>query len=130
MCTSNPARAKLLDPKDRLLAYPWSSLSWYLAAREHRPGWMQTDRLLGAHAIQRDTPAGRQEFERRMETRRRAESQDDEWKPLQRGWCIGSEEFKKQLLEKMEESLGEHHSGELRWESAEAKAEQIIAGAS
>jgi hypothetical protein len=61
-----------------------------------------------------------------MEWRRRSEDEDQEWEPLQRGWCIGSEEFKKELLEKMEDTLGENHSGELRRESAEAKAERII----
>jgi hypothetical protein len=45
----NPARANLLGSEDRLLAYPWSSLGWYMTAREHRPAWMRTERLLGAH---------------------------------------------------------------------------------
>lgn len=122
----NPVRASLLVPEDRLLAFPWSSLGWYLAAREHRPAWIRTDRMLGAHGIQKDTAAGRQEFERRMEARRAAEANEEEWKALRRGWCLGSEDFKQQLLEKMEVTLGEHHSGELKRESAEAKAGRII----
>ena len=48
------------------------------------------------------------------------------WKPLRRGWCLGPTEFKAKLLEQMEGKLGEHHSGELKRESAEAKAERII----
>ena len=51
-------------PETRLLAYPWSSFGWYLAAPEHRPGWMRGDRLLGEHGIQGGSAAGRQEFER------------------------------------------------------------------
>ena len=39
---------------------------------------------------------------------------------------MGSKEFKSQMLEKVEGRLGEHHSGELRCETAEAKAERII----
>jgi putative transposase len=73
----NPIRARLLAPEDRLLAYPWSSFSLYLAAREHRPQWLRVDRLLGEHGIQQDTPAGRQQFERQME-RRRLEEVDPE----------------------------------------------------
>jgi len=122
----NPARANLLRSDDRLLGYPWSSLHWYLAAREHRPSWIRTERLLGAHGISEDSAVGRKEFEARMERRRRSEAEDAEWEPLKLGWCIGSEEFKREMLEKMEERLGEHHSGELRRESAEAKAERII----
>ena len=122
----NPVRAKLLGTEDRLAAYPWSSMVWHLAARQHRPAWMRTDRLLGAHGIKGDTAAGRDELERRMEARRRAESDEEEWKALRRGWCLGREEFKKEMIERMETRLGEHHSGELKRESAEAKAERII----
>ena len=42
----NPVRASLLKVEDRLLAYPWTSLVWYLAAPEHRPRWIRVDRLL------------------------------------------------------------------------------------
>jgi putative transposase len=122
----NPVRAKLLGSKERLLEYPWSSLMWYLAAPEHRPGWIRVDRLLGEHGIQKDTAAGREQFERRMEQRRAEESVEDEWKPLRRGWFLGSDEFKAKLLERMEGQLGEHHSGRLRHESAQAKGERII----
>ena len=123
----NPARAKLLGPDERLLEYPWSSLVWYLAAPEHRPVWMRVDRLLAEHGIKADTAAGREEFERRMERRRLEETDGQEWKPLKRGWLLGSEEFRAKLLEAMESRLGEHHSGQLRHESAQAKAERIIA---
>ena len=47
----NPVRAKLLKPKDRLRAYPWSSFGYYLCALAHRPNWMRVDRLLGEHGI-------------------------------------------------------------------------------
>ena len=123
----NPVRAKLLGPRERLLEYPWSSLVWYLAAPAHRPAWMRVDRLLGEHGIPKDSAAGRREFERRMEQRRREETDEREWQPLRRGWFLGSEELRARLLEGMEERLGEHHSGSLRQESAVAKAERIIA---
>src|SRR6266446_3151208 len=110
----NPVRAKLVSQQERLLAYPWSSLVWYLAAPEHRPSWIRVDRLLGEHGIQQDSTAGRQEFEHRIEQRRLEEPDEREWKPLKRGWFLGSEEFRAKLLEQMEGKLGEHHSGQLR----------------
>jgi hypothetical protein len=122
----NPVRAKLLGSQERLLAYPWSSVGWYLAAPEHRPGWLRVDRLLGEHGIRQDTAAGRAEFERRME-RRRTEENKEEWQPLRRGWMLGSSEFRTKMLEQMEPQLGEHHSGALRQESAAAKGDRIIA---
>ena len=45
---------------------------------------------------------------------------------LRRGGCLGSGAFKQERLAPMEGRLGEHHSGELRLESAEAKAERIL----
>ena len=39
---------------------------------------------------------------------------------------MGAPEFKARLLEQIEGKLGEHHSGELRRESAQAKGERII----
>ena len=123
----NPVRAKVLGPKERLLEYPWSSLAWYLAAPEHCPAWMLVERLLGEHGIQSDNAAGRERFEQRMERRRAEENEDAEWKPLERGWCLGSEQFRAKLLERMGDQLGEHHSGRLKSETAVSKGQRIIA---
>ena len=48
-------------------------------------------------------------------------------KPLRRGWCLGSEEFRQELLERMDGKLGENHSGELHRETAEQRASRILA---
>jgi hypothetical protein len=91
------------------------------------PRAMRVDRLLGEHGIGQDSAAGRQEFERQME-RRRLEAVDEEsLKPLRRGWYLGSEQFKEQMLELREGKLGENHSGELHRETAEQRANRIIA---
>jgi putative transposase len=124
----NPVRAKLLGPGERLIAYPWSSWALYLVAPEHRPGWMRVDRLMGEHGLGADTPAARQELERRMEAGRAAEDEGAQWAPLRRGWCLGSDDFKREALGRMEGRLGEYHSGELRQQASQAKAEGIIAG--
>jgi REP element-mobilizing transposase RayT len=123
----NPVRAGLIGSAERLVAYPWSSLLWYLAAAAHRPGWMRVDRLLGEHGLSKDTGSNRQEFERRMEARRAAETDAASLGALRRGWCLGSLEYKQQMLEALEGKLGDHHSGALRQEAATAKAERIVA---
>jgi hypothetical protein len=122
----NPVRAKLVSQPERLLAYPWSSLVWYLAAPEHRPSWIRVDRLLGEHGIQQDSAAGRLEFERRMETRRLEETDEEALKVFRRGWCLGREEFRREMLEKMDGKLEDNHSGDLRMENAQARAERIV----
>jgi len=109
------------------LAYQWSSFGWYLAMPEHRPGWVRLDRLLGEHGMQGDSAVGRQEFERHMEARRFEEADEEELKPLRRGWCLGSEQFRQEMLERMDGKLGESHSGELHRETAEQKANRILA---
>ena len=87
-------RAGLLKPEERLLAYPWSSFGYYLAAPEHRPRWMRVDRLLAEHGLPGDSGAARQEFERRMEARRLEPGEEERYQALRRGWCLGSEDFK------------------------------------
>ena len=46
---------------------------------------------------------------------------------LRCGWCCGGAEFKRQMLERMEGKLGEHHAGGLHRERADVRAEKIIA---
>jgi hypothetical protein len=88
---------------------------------------MRVDRLLGEHGISTDTATGRQEFAMRMEARRRQEADDGEFEPLRRGWCLGGEGFRREMLERMEGKLGEHHAGDLKRAVAEDRAERIIA---
>ena len=87
---------------------------------------MLVDRLLGEHGIGRDSAAGRQEFERQMDRRRLEVLAEEALKPRRRGWYLGSQPFKEQVLELMEGQLGESHTGELRRETAEQRANRII----
>ena len=61
-----------------------------------------------------------------MEARRQEETDEESLNAVRRGWCLGSKEFKKQMLERMEGHLREDHDGALRLETAQAKAERII----
>ncbi len=123
----NPVRAGLLKAEDSLSAYPWSSLAWYAAAREHRSSWIRVDRLLGEHGIPRDTASGRAEFQLRMEIRRREETDDPTLQALRESGCFGSETFRQELLQRVEGQLGEHHAGALHREGSRTRAERIIA---
>ena len=85
------------------------------------------DRLLCEHGIQEDTPTSRAQFEQWVERRRLEETDPEALKVLRRGWCLGSQSFRREMLLRMEGKLGDHHAGELHRASAEAKAERIIA---
>ena len=121
----NPARAKLLGPEQALSSYVWSSYPHYLRAPSGRPEWLRVDRLLGEWGIAKDSAAGRRQFEQRMEWRRR-EGAGEEFKPLERGWCLGSEAFRRELLEQVSTGPGPSHFGEPVQEAVEARAERLV----
>jgi REP-associated tyrosine transposase len=121
----NPARAGLLSREQKLSAFPWSSYGQYLQRPAQRPGWLRIEPVFGEMRIPRDTAAARKEFERQMESRRR-EKHPEEWQRLRRGWCLGDDAFRKELLARMAGRAGASHYGEELRESAEEKAQKIV----
>jgi len=122
----NPVRAKLVKRGAPLESFGWSSYGQYLKPPGQRPPWLRVDRVLGEQGIGRDTAAGRQEFAQRMELRR-AEKEPEEYERLRRGWCLGSEAFRQELLAAAEGRVGANHYGAERQESGEGKAERLVA---
>ncbi|HEV2694003.1 MAG TPA: transposase [Verrucomicrobiae bacterium] len=121
----NPARARLVSPAKPLGGYRWSSWPEYLKAPSRRPLWLRTDRLLGAYHIPKDSPAGRAELENDLE-RRRAHEDDGNFKGIRRGWCLGSETFRAELVAAAETLAGEHHSDLRSPEMTEEKACRLL----
>jgi putative transposase len=119
----NPVRAKLLDPKVKLRDYFWSSFQLFTKFPSLRPKWLRVDRLFGECGIHGDTPTGRAEFEERLEMRR---SDDDEFEGVRQGWCLGSEQFRRELLALVDGEAGKYHYGSEIHEASEAKATRII----
>jgi putative transposase len=124
----NPVRAQLLPAEAPLRSYPWSSFPDYLKRASRRPSWLRVGRLLGEHRIPKDSPAGRRMFEQRMEELRRAGDTLEAWAPLRRGWCLGEEAFRKELLAQVSERRGAHHYGPELQEGEEEKAERLVKG--
>ncbi len=122
----NPARAKLLPSESALRKYPWSSLPLFVAEPSGRPDWLRVDRIFGECGKLKDSAAGRNEFEQRLEVRR-AQETDEEFAPVRRGWCFGNEHFREELLAQVEGGAGEYHYGSEIQEAAESKAGRIIA---
>jgi hypothetical protein len=110
----------------KLRAYRWSSYGEYLKPGRGRAPWQRVSRWLGEMGIAKDSAVGRKEFERRMELRRR-EEEPEGWKALRRGWCLGDKAFRKELLGQMAERVGASHYGSEVGESAEEKAQGILA---
>jgi REP element-mobilizing transposase RayT len=121
----NPVRAKLLSPAQKLRDYAWSSWPEYLKPPAQRPRWLRVDRLLGELSIPQDSEAGRAELENHLEQRREAEDADD-LKNIRRGWCLGGETFRQELLAQAHTMAGENHYAQTRRETAEEKARRIL----
>src|SRR5258705_157171 len=52
---------------------------------------------------------------------------DTFWRAIRRGWCLGDEGFRRELLQQMDGRMGEHNYGEERRESSEEKAQRLVA---
>jgi putative transposase len=124
----NPARAGLIAPEQPLSSFSWSSYGAYLMEPARRPAWLRVDRLLGEWGIPKDSPAGREVFEARMESRRREEL-DEEFGAVERAWCFGGEEFRQELLEQVKELPGPSHLGDAVQEAVEARGERLVQAA-
>jgi hypothetical protein len=97
--------------------------------RTDEANWLHVDRLFGECRIPQDTPAGRREFERRLEARRLAETDKpaEEFRAIRHGWCFSDDSFRKELLGQMERRAGTYHYGSELQEVAEEKANRIVA---
>ena len=122
----NPARARLVKPEQPLRTYRWSSWPEYLKSPGQRWAWLRVERLLGECGIAQDNGAGRRRLEAALEARRGAE-EGEAFEAIRRGWYFGAEALKERLLGQVTVQAGAHHYGEELRESAEAKAEGIVA---
>jgi len=81
--------------------------------------------LLGEWGIPKDSVAGRRVFGERLEQRRR-ENLTAEFEPVERGWYLGDEQFRQELLSQVSMAPGVSHFGEAVQEAAEARAERLV----
>lgn len=132
----NPARAKCFDLNNgKLTDYPWSSYSLYLQP-DKRPDWLEVERTLGNAGLP-DNPAGRRKYEQRMQKRvleiacsKDPREADKHWADIRQGWCFGSDEFRAQMAESLDEVLeGKRRASFAGDESREhdtLKAERLV----
>ena len=121
----NPGRAKLLGADQPLQELVWSSYPLYLAKPSRRPAWLRVERLFGEWGIPKDSEAGRRRFGQCME-RRRQEDLGEEFARVDRGWFLGDDEFKQELLEQVTAKPGVRHYGEVVQEASETRAEILV----
>lgn len=132
----NPARAKLFDlDEGRLEDFRWSSFPLY-GDPSKRPDWLCVDRVLGGFQW-RDDAQGRREYAKYMQARvleiaccEDPSEYDVRWREIRRGWCLGGEAFRKDLLERLDGVMGrrrrESFSGEQALGHDEVEAERLV----
>jgi len=121
----NPVRAKLLRAEQKLREYAWSSWPDYLKPPEQRPRWLRVDRLLGELYIPKDSVAGRAELENHLEVRR-AQEDGGEMKKIRRGWCLGGETFRQELVEQAHKRTGDSRVAKLKGEPEEQNEFNLV----
>jgi len=95
----NPVRAGLVQLRDKLFNYSWSSYPWYVRTA-NRPNCFEPGRVLGELGLE-DTKGGRRAYAERMRARAVEEREAKEspmHSGLRRGWCLGSASFRERML--------------------------------
>ncbi|MCF6313084.1 MAG: transposase [Verrucomicrobiales bacterium] len=138
----NPERANMIGEGrkwQQLRDYPWSSLPHYLSFKRQRPEWLHAADVLGRMQW-KDTPKGRRGYAVQLESRVREEAQGnnginsndkaDQSHPTKDQWCLGGDEFRDELMERIEALLkgvdkGSISGADVR-ETGERQAEKLI----
>lgn len=117
----NPVRAGICSVEE-LKDYRWSS-SWYWRRKSKRPEFLDLSSCLEGAGRLRDTPAGWRSYERYLAwlAENRPEQKRLLFNSMSRGWALGTEEFKRGLVERNERD----RSG-MRLDQKEAKAARLI----
>lgn len=99
----NPARATLLKgEKPQLKEYVWSSFPG-MCNGKGMPEWLDGETVLWWHHWKMGKSKDRRDYEAYLQNRAMEcmDGEDgkwqEEWKPLRRGWCWGSDEFRERL---------------------------------
>jgi len=130
----NPARAKLFNLQDGALSdYRWSSYPLYFDAAK-RPDWLDVARVLnrcGLSGDRRGLSAYRKQMQKRVlevALSGNPREADEQWEHIRRGWCFGTDQFKEELLERVDLSSGQRSSfsGEEVGAHDEKDAERLV----
>lgn len=125
----NPARAHLLKRKaSQLEDFPWSSYPAYVGGAKGS-AWLETRRVLKSHGMARQTYRSYMQKRVREVLSGRKEL-DEEWKSIRRGWVLGDESFRQEMLgyigEQVESRQRESYSGEEIKAIDQKKAERLL----
>jgi putative transposase len=101
----NPVRGGLVQLREPLQDYHWSSLPMYLMPAKKRPKWLRVDQVLGELGGGGNDRRGRSGYAgyieglvRRYQEEEGRKGLEEEWDRFRRGWCLGREGFRDRLI--------------------------------
>ena len=133
----NPVRMRGYDfETEKLPEYHWSSYPAYVG-KVPKPEWLGTKRVLEGLGMP-DTPVGRRKYADYMGQRvdevwhsDKPWKADESWQKIRRGWYLGSDGFRREMLDRLGAAMGtskrESFSGEEVRTHDETRAEELIA---
>lgn len=130
----NPFRAGLagIGKASSLEDYEWSSYPSYAGTAKQFPEWQQRNRLLSACGLEEAAPSSIVKYRTLVESRMLGESaaltdvvRESVEKQLKRGWYIGGESFRDQLLDMIGGS-SDNLRGQQRRAHDEREAERLL----
>lgn len=122
----NPARSKLIQEHEPLRAFRWSSFGSYLEPNDARGTRPAVEPVATEFGGMKDGRKAARNFEQHMEWRRTLDL-NEEFQGLRHGWYFGAESFRAELLARMDPAPCANHTGPELLQSAEARAEQVVA---
>lgn len=118
---TNPLRAGASEGPASLPRHVWSSLPSYLVPPEQRPLWLETSPLWSDLDLT-DTDSGRDQ----LLSRTTAAAGPGAWDDIRTGWYLGSGEFRRQLLDRLQAQRTPASSGTVWRASEEQQAEKRV----
>lgn len=100
----NPVRVRRVKTLSSLLRDPWNSAGWLAGVRPKRPSWLSWKRVYGELGLRVWRETARKVFQNHLsQAMSHARKEPETWQVIRRGWCLGTEEFQKEMKTRLVE---------------------------
>ncbi|MCI0526050.1 MAG: hypothetical protein L0Y56_01160 [Nitrospira sp.] len=127
----NPVRIGKAQNINELVKDPWNSAGWLLGKKGKLPSWLKWQRIYGEFGFKRWNAQAKRHYRKHLEQWIQRVGEDENWKKIRRGWCLGNGDFVEKMKECLEKIIGtqrnrEDWQGEVVEEAEEARATRLL----
>ena len=127
----NPVRIGKAQNLAELIKDPWNSAGWLLGKKGKLPPWLKWQRVFGELGFRRCNAQAKRHYRQHLTKWIDRVGEDQAWKKIRRGWCLGSPEFVEKMRERLVKVLGvepsqEDWQGEIVEEGEEHRATRLL----